>query len=95
MNPHIVTKPVFDDDDGLNIWDNSTKTIIVPDSYNIKLSFFLIGISFIVGLVSGLILHWLFLNMLKYFMTHLEENQSMSDAVINLSYIDDDSQTYS
>ncbi|GFS31268.1 uncharacterized protein TNIN_134771 [Trichonephila inaurata madagascariensis] len=91
MNPHIVTKPVFDDDDGLNIWDNSTKTIIVTDLYNGKFSFFLVGIPFILGLVSGFILHWLYTDMLKYFMTHLEENQSMSDAVINLPFIDNDS----
>ncbi|GFY62068.1 uncharacterized protein TNIN_292351 [Trichonephila inaurata madagascariensis] len=88
MNAHIVAKPIFDDDDGLNIWDNSTKTIIVPDLYNGKFSFFLVGMPFILGLVSGFILHWLYTDMLKYFMTHLEENQSMSDAVINLPFID-------
>ncbi|GFV98343.1 transposable element Tcb2 transposase [Trichonephila clavipes] len=91
MITHIVTKPVFDDDDGLNIWGNSTRTLTVPDSYNIKLSFFLIGMSFIIGLVSGFILHWLYMNILKYFLTYLEENQSMSDGVINLSFIDNDS----
>ncbi|GFV98341.1 uncharacterized protein TNCV_623001 [Trichonephila clavipes] len=89
MNPHIVTKPVFDDNDRLNIWDNSTKTIAVPDLYNGKFSFFLVGMPFILGLVSGFILHWLYTDILKYFMTHLEENQSMSDVVINLPFIDD------
>ncbi|GFQ65965.1 uncharacterized protein TNCT_444911, partial [Trichonephila clavata] len=93
MNPpiHIMAKPAFDDEDALYSWDNSTKTIIVPDIYNNKLYFFLMGLAFISGLVSGLILHWLYMYLLKYIMTHLEDNHSMSHGVINLSYIDDDS----
>ncbi|PRD27485.1 UNVERIFIED_CONTAM: hypothetical protein NCL1_35218 [Trichonephila clavipes] len=94
MNPHIhiVAKPVFDDsDDALYIFDNSTKTRIVPDIYNNRRSFFLIGMAFIGGLVSGFILHWLYMCMLKYIISHLEDDQSMSDGVINLSFIGDDS----
>ncbi|GFR22939.1 uncharacterized protein TNCT_93021 [Trichonephila clavata] len=47
--------------------------------------------AFIGGLVSGFILHWLYLCMLKYIMMHWEEDQSTGDGVINLSFIGDDS----
>ncbi|GBN41168.1 hypothetical protein AVEN_214692-1 [Araneus ventricosus] len=74
----------------ITIWDNSTETEIVKlVNYN-KQAFFLIGMAFLGGLALGFLIHSIYVCIIKRVLIELGDDLSLSDGVVNLSFIGDD-----
>ncbi|GIY82170.1 hypothetical protein CEXT_265891 [Caerostris extrusa] len=73
------------------IWDNFTTPTTAPTPFNTnKQAFFLIGMTFVGGLIIGFFLHCLYACMIKNFFSEFADDVSL-DGVINFSFVGDDS----
>ncbi|KAF8795848.1 hypothetical protein HNY73_000300 [Argiope bruennichi] len=75
----------------ITIWDNSTQKEIARLVNNNKQAFFLIGMTFIAGLLLGFFIHSVYVCIIKRVLIELGDDLSLSDGVVNLSFIGDDS----
>ncbi|CAL1270015.1 unnamed protein product [Larinioides sclopetarius] len=74
----------------ITVWDNSTvEEIVKVVNYN-KQAFFLIGMAFLGGLVLGFFIHSVYVCIIKRVLIELGDDLSLSDGVVNLSFIGDE-----